>query len=60
MATRGRPKKAKEDLTKPVTFRLPQKYLELLEDAKWSRRLNKVDVVKEALDDYFKKHKIGE
>ena len=58
MAKLGRPRKAEEDLTKPVTFRLPQIYLERLEDAKWARRLNKVDVVKEALDDYFKKHKM--
>ena len=50
-------RKSEEKLV-PVSFRLPVSYAEKLEKAKWDLRMNKVDVIKLALDDLFEKHKI--
>ena len=50
-------KKIEEGL-KPITFRLPTSYVEKLEKAKWELRTSKVGVLKKALDDLFKKHKV--
>ena len=57
-AKRGRPPKKASEIGKRVTFRLTEDYMRRLEEAKWDLRITKTDVVKLALDELFKKHKI--
>ena len=41
--------------TKPVSFRIPVALADRLEDLKWRSRMNKADIVRNALAEYLDK-----
>jgi hypothetical protein len=53
---RGRPPEGKEGSV--FSFYAAKEILDTLEEAKWTLRKSKGNIVVEALQDYFKKHKI--
>ncbi|RKY70879.1 MAG: hypothetical protein DRP97_02935 [Candidatus Latescibacterota bacterium] len=52
--------KSKKEKVKQLSFRLPETVTKMLDEAHWELRKSRVDIVQEALIEYFAKHNVGD